>query len=115
MEVLLRYEVDGVETDLPMIFDANVGDNGILNAADEGRPLEIWSLWRTAIPGQPAGTRVRFTLHVEDEQGLVTADPFSPAPTVWGRVTILDCRAPAASWSQHPDFNFFPVAYPSSM
>jgi hypothetical protein len=112
MVVLLRYEVDGVETDLPMIFDANVGDNGILNAADEGRPLEIWSLWRAAIPGQPAGTRVRFTLHVEDEQGLVTADPFSPCADGVGPCNDLGLPGPGCVMEPAPGLQFLPCSVP---
>ena len=94
-EVLLSYQVnENAPTDIPMVFDPEMGDSGILNAAAEGRPLDIWSVWTAVIPGQPEGTRVRFTLQVEDAEGLVTADPFTPCDEGVGPCNDLGLPGP---------------------
>jgi len=110
-EVLLRYDVDGTpQADIPMIFDADAGENGILNAADEGRPLDIWSLWTGSIPGQPAGARVRFTLAVEDAQGLVTGDPFTPCADGVGPCNDIGLPGPNCVREPAPGLQFLPCS-----
>jgi hypothetical protein len=112
-EVTLRYEVDGnVAPDIPMVFDADVGDNGILNAAAEGRPLDIWSLWTASIPGQPAGAHVRFTLLVEDQQGLVTADPLTPCADGVGPCNEIGQPGPGCVREPTPGLKFLSCSAP---
>jgi len=69
--VFIRYRVNGgppVEADMTLT-------SGILTGESIGQPLDRWSLWAGAIPGQPAGAVVEFTIHVRDAEGLTDDEP----------------------------------------
>jgi hypothetical protein len=65
----------GMESVILMQFDGTVGEGGVLSGADEGRPLDFYTHWRGAIPGQPAGSRVEFYVRVEDVEGASSTRP----------------------------------------
>ena len=67
----------GSEQTVLLVLDTSVGQGGLLDAADRGRPLDFFSHWRGAIPGQPAGSRVEFYFRVEDQQGATATRPAS--------------------------------------
>ncbi len=59
----------------PLTWNEAEGESGILTAEAEGRPLDRWSVWTGAVPGQAAGMRVEFFLEVEDQEGEVSTRP----------------------------------------
>ena len=67
--------VPGNWRSIDMMFDDPQGQNGVLTGAANGRPLDRWSVWHGAIPGQPASSRVEFYLEVEDAEGAVSTRP----------------------------------------
>ena len=78
--VSLRYSVDGAEQSaIPLTFDAALG---LQSGVDKipSRPLERWTEWTGSIPGQPAGSVVKFEFFVEDEDGASSTDPRVQCP-----------------------------------
>jgi hypothetical protein len=77
--VEIRYAVDGVEQPpVAMVYDGGGLRDG--SREEPPRPLDQWTLWTGAIPGQPSGAQVRFELAVRDQGGLSGASPASPCP-----------------------------------
>jgi hypothetical protein len=69
--VFSRFRVNrGAALEAPMTLAS-----GILTGESDGQPTDRWSLWKGAIPGQPAGAQVEFTIHVEDAEGLTGDEP----------------------------------------
>ena len=78
VDVVYRVRESGAaefdaEQVVPMSFDATAGAGGIV--APFARPLDVFSLWDAAIPGQPAGAQVEFYFRVIDDGGLVATRP----------------------------------------
>ncbi len=65
----------GPEQTILMTIDTSQSADGLLDGSDRGRPLDIFSHWNGAIPGQSAGSRVEFYFRVEDSGGLSTTRP----------------------------------------
>jgi hypothetical protein len=59
---------------MTIITTKDSGD-GLLDATDLGRPLDIFSHWNGSIPGQAAGSRVEFYFHAEDSDGESSTRP----------------------------------------
>ncbi len=108
--VLIRYSVDGApQTDVVLEYDAL---SGVKTGVDEGSPLERWTLWTGSIPGQPAGARVDFTLHVEDAEGLSGTDPLRLCESGIGPCDELGYPGPNCVKEDAPSLKFRECAVP---
>lgn len=109
---LLRYSVSGVaQPDIPLTYDA---ETGVLTAKDEvpSRPLERWTLWKGAIPGQPAGSRVDFTFFVEGAQTLSGTDPSVLCKGSIGPCDDLGLPGPNCEKEPAPSLKYVPCEVP---
>jgi hypothetical protein len=77
--VEIVYRVDGGPVQIAaMSYDGmGVRNAGFLlpDGSQGGRPLDLWTLWKGTVPGQPAGSRVEFFFRVEDAQGASSTQP----------------------------------------
>jgi hypothetical protein len=111
-KVLLRYSVNGEQQpDIPLSYDAV---SGVLTAKDEvpPRPLERWTLWKGAIPGQSAGSVVDFSFWVEDAQGLSGSDPEILCGEGIGPCDSLGLPGPNCVKEPSPSLKYVPCDVP---
>lgn len=69
--------------------------------------LEHWSIWEGSIPGQPSGSLVQYSLHVEDTDGLVDNVPRTvcdPGVGPCGENDLADELGPGCTLGQDCDF-----------
>ena len=73
IRVEIQYEIDGErQAPVAMVYREDLGEQ---NQADRGQPLDRFTLWEGAIPGQAAGAAVEFTLFVADVATASSSDP----------------------------------------
>jgi hypothetical protein len=106
----LRYWLGGeLQPEIDLVHD---GSAGIQTGGVNSCVLERWTLWRATIPGQPAGTRVDFTLHVQDAEGLQTSDPLVLCPEGVGPCDDLGLPGPSCIKEPSPGLQYVPCSAP---
>ena len=103
--VFIRFRVNG-GTDMEAGMTLA---SGVLDGANEGKPLDRWTLWRGEIPGQHSLEIVEFTIHVEDAEGLTSQVPEVICPEGTGPCNEIGVPGPGCKTKPWPRERFFQV------